>query len=359
LRGFLNGLHDTSPKLVEALLDEAVDNDVLAQWYPILQTAVGIDNAGVERLMRSLRVGKSWIRMYRNLAMGGVSHRIDGQDFNRLLLQIAEQPGGWDVAVEIFWMRLSFEEGRKQSSISQIVQLGCELMRRLTFTDRRSQGLDYRLEMIARQCLVGAQGATTVREICNNLGGAIKRSETYVFYQSDLLRDLFNTQPLAALETLCGDNEEDLKIGIGILEEAGELQRHAFDGVGEADLLSWCDQQPDGRYPAAAAGVTAFRPSSETGRPQWTSTARKLLDKAPDRSEVLRAFIKQFSPGTGNGSRAALVESNLSLLDELAAYPDPALVEFVNEEKERLSEAVRVVREMEIPIARVRDERFE
>jgi hypothetical protein len=358
-RGFLNALYETSPKLVNALLDDALESQTLAQWYPVLQTAIGIDTEGVNRLVRSLELGKAWIGIYRQLVAGGVTHRIPGRDFNNLLLRIAAEPGGLDIALEILHMRLSFGEGRGQSSTREIIDVGCELMAKLRFAKRKDVGSEYMLGIIARNCLLGEEGAAAVREICHNLKDAVSKSETYPFYQQELIQALLGAQPVAALEALCGDNAMDLKLGMSILEQAGQLRRNALDAVPKADLFSWCDQQPETRYPAVATGVTPFQPSGDTGRSQWTSTARKLLDKAPDRVEVLKKFIGQFSPTGWAGSRASIVESNAKLLDDLAGYPDPALIEFIQKEKTRLSQAIQAERHTEALIERERDERFE
>jgi hypothetical protein len=287
---------------------------------------------------------------------GGVTHQLSGQDFNDLLLKIADKPEGVDIALEILSMRLSF--ARNQSSTSEIVEIGCELLRKLKLAQRADPGVGYTLEMVGRHCLVGERGAATVREICSSLKDAVSKSETSVFYHRDLLQILFRAQPLATLQSLCGGWAADIKLGVSILDQAGQLQSHAFDAIPEPELLSWCDQQPETRYPVVAAGVTAFR-SDESGRPQWTSTARKILDKSSNRIEVLKKFIRQFSPPGWDVSRAAAVESNLRLLDGLAAYPDPALVEFVNKEKMRLSQAITAVRQIETPIERERYETFE
>jgi hypothetical protein len=358
-RGFLNSLRTTDPKLVNALLDDALGNEPLAEWYPVLQTAVVIDKEGVNRLMRSLDLGKASIGIYRTLMAGGVTHQIPGADFNSLLLRIAEEPGGLDVAIQILSMRLSIDEGRKHSSKSEIIDIGCELMRQLTFASRTNDSSNYRLGMIARHCLIGEKGAATVREICHNLKEAVSKSETPAFFHKELVQILLGAQPVAALEALCGDNAADLKVGISILDEAGQLRRNPFDSVPEAYLLGWCDQQPETRYPAVAAGVTSVQPSVGTGSPEWTSIALKLLDKAPDRVAVLKKFIEQFSPMSWLGSRAGIVESNAKLLDDLAEYPDTALVDFIAKAKVRLAEAIKMERRTETFFEKERDERFE
>jgi len=151
--GFLNALHAINPKLFSVLLDDALENETLAPWYPVLETSVGIEKEGVDRLMRSLELGKAWIGTYNGLVGGGVTHQISGPDFNSLLLRISGRPGGLDIAIEILYMRLSSEEGRRQSSTSEIIDIGCELMRQLGFAKKRDVGSEYRLGIIASVAL--------------------------------------------------------------------------------------------------------------------------------------------------------------------------------------------------------------
>jgi hypothetical protein len=356
-RGFLSGLRTINPNLVNELLDESLEHETLVHWYPVLQTAVGIDKYGVNRLMRSLDLGKIWIGMYGNLVFGGVTHQMSGQDFNTLVLRIAGEPEGWQVAVDILGMRLSFDEGRSQSSQSEIIEVGCQLLSQIRFDKKRRVTSEHTLRMIARESLVGQKGVETVQEICTRLRDAVAKSETYASSHSDLLQVLFTTQPLATLRAMCGEDDEDLQLGLSVLDDTAQLRRRPFDLVPQVDLLSWCDEQPKIRYPAAASGVTAFQPVD--GRQQWTDTALKLLDKAPDRVEVLKNLIRQFSPMAWAGSRASIVELNVKLLDDLVSFADSALAEFISKEKSRLAQAVQEERQTEALFERARDERFE
>ena len=92
---------------------------------------------------------------------------------------------------------------------------------------------------------------------------------------------------------------------------------------------------------------------------KWTTIALRLLDKAPDRIAVLREFVAQFTPMSWVGSRAAIVERCVKLLDNLNGYPDAAVAEIAAQEKVRLKEAIEEERRMEAITDRVRDERFE
>ncbi len=344
--GFINGLHQRDPLLAGSLLDEAIEDDYVGEWYPMLEAATGaIDALGLRRLLRSLEFGKAPIRSYHVLESGGVTHDLDGSEFNKLLLSISKRVNGVDVALQILMMRLSFN--RDRSSPDELVEIGCDLVLRLNVIDGIDPNFAYRLQIVARECLVGEKGAETVREVCSKLREAVSKSETSAYSQSDFLQIIFEAQPIAVLQSLCSGEAPMVKIGISVLEHSRLLHPHAFDEIPEGELLRWCDESPDVRYPVAADGIVAI--GHGTGGPYWTDIARKILARCPDRIQVLRRFIHQFSPPGWDIARAAVVQANLHLLNELADYSDPALEEFAVMEKARLSHAVSVVSEIRFP----------
>ena len=355
--GFLNGLHQTNQSLAGSLLEEAVENDLLGEWYPVLETAAGtIDALGLRRLIRSLEVGRAPIRTYRNLISGGVTHGLTGQDFNRLLLKISDCPDGAAVAIDILFMRLS--SSRDRSSAEELVEIGSELLRRLRFTGSMGSDLTYRLQLVGKYCLVGDKGAKAVREVCGKLRDAISRSEGSTYGHRELLQVLFSAQPLAVLQSLCGGNDDAMvTIGARVLENADLMRPHAFDVIPAEELLHWCDELPNVRYPIVAAGIAAIR--YDTDGPHWTEIAHKILGRSPDRIQVLRKFIRQFSLPGWDASRAKEADSNLRLLDELASHSDPELTEFASNEKARLSQAIALGREVRPQVHMDLDERFE
>ncbi|GAC1435635.1 MAG: hypothetical protein NVS1B11_24370 [Terriglobales bacterium] len=98
---------------------------------------------------------------------------------------------------------------------------------------------------------------------------------------------------------------------------------------------------PFARYPIVAAGIAAIR--NDTDGPHGTEIAHRVLEKAPDRGQVLKKFIRQLSL-PWDPSRAEEVQANLHLLDDFACRPDPTLAEFAKSEKSRLSQAISEAR---------------
>jgi len=355
-RGFLNALYTKNPELANKLLDDAVEDQTLAAWYPTLQTAVPVmDQRAARRLIRSLKVGEAPIGMYQHLAYGRATDPILGGQLKELLLEIAGRPGGGDVAAEILSARLHSDKSQKTGYAPEVIDVGRELIGQFAFTKNR-QGEDYRLGEIAEACLVGEKGAPIARDLGRRLKQAVSRNETYEFEHDELIGALLKVQPAATLDGLLVGDARDVMRGVRIIDG---LHRHSLSAVPENVLLVWCDQDACARYPAIACAIPISHIPGGTGERKWTPTALRLLDKAPDRVEVLKQFVRQFHPRGGwSGSLTAILESNAKLLDQLEAHHDSTVVDFVRDEKVRFARVIEEERRWEAEKDR-RDERFE
>jgi hypothetical protein len=93
------------------------------------------------------------------------------------------------------------------------------------------------------------------------------------------------------------------------------LRPHAFDAIPEEELLRWCDELPNVRYPIVAGGIAAIR--RDTDGPQWTEIARRTIEKSPDRVQVIRNFIRQFRLPAWDAPPSESAQSDIRLLDGL------------------------------------------
>lgn len=355
LRGFVYALQSKNPKLANVLLDDALESETLGPLYPSLQTAAGIDKLGVDRLLHSLVLGKAPADAYSTLTFGRATDPISANDLSNLVKAIAAKVDGFDVAIDVLYMRLNSDKDRGREYVPELLDAGRELMLQLRFGRQHNE--HHFLGKLCEICLVGQAGAAVVQKICHKLTQSISKYETSALAHSDLLLALLSVQPIAALDGLFAEDTETQRSHI--LESARWARKNALDAVPDDVLLGWCDQVPKIRYPAIATAITICHPAEGTGPRQWSSIALRLLDKAPDRVEVLRQFVQQFSPSSWSGSRATIVEANAKLLDKLLAYPDPAVAEFAAQEKIRLGGAIEQERRHETEMDQKRDERFE
>jgi hypothetical protein len=355
--GIINELHQKNPSLANTLLEDTLQSDALVEWYPRLQASAPIDKEGVARLFRSLELGKTPITSYRHLAWGAASASISGEDMKKLVLEIAAQPNGFDAALEIISMRIYPDKTRDCEP--DIVEAGCSLLRQLKFSKNRNSE-DYNIGRVVQACLVGERGVEVVKEICRKLKYSTSKHETHAFHNCHLLESLFIVQPAAALDELLGTKTFPQESSGRLLEYACDSRNNPLDVVLPEDLLRWCNQDPEIRYPRIAAFMTVSRVVEKPSSLAWADTALRVLENAPDRIAVLKEFVNQLVDITSwSGSRAAAMETNARLLDGLMGYPDTAVVDFVVHEKVRIRQMIESERHRERFFDRQRDERFE
>ncbi|MGD0940840.1 MAG: hypothetical protein ABR905_14130 [Terracidiphilus sp.] len=353
---FLLNLRSVNSELVEILLDESMNHSSLAEWFPLLQCRAGIQLQGVERLKRSLANGIAPIERYRTLVY--TWDTLSGEGLADLSSLILELPGGFDVALEILWMRIALYERDKVPVPREILVAGRSLLGRFDFADR-NDNQTYHLNELAKHCLTGPEGSLVAYEMCQRVRESLVRRHFINSETTGVLGMLLAVQPTVTLNALfpLGTTPDDQIYQIRYQTYGrGGL---AFDNVPEQILLEWCEQDRNIRYPLMASAIFPFKVEQNTEIRHWTKVALKLLEQAPDRIEVLKRFIERFQPMGWSGSQVPPWEANVKLLDSLADYHDPNIVAFVAAEKMRLLSVLDVVRQREASQERRENERFE
>lgn len=358
LRGFLVELWEQDKELAQELLDAALDQPPLLANLPLLYSAVGLDERGVERLEQALKTGRVPIWMFRNLACGRVTDYLSGRMLKNLLLLIADQDDGFDVALEILDMRLFSDHSDKRKHELELLEAGQELLRRATFRRNNANG-DRKLADIARACLTDPATSPIAAETAARLKLAVATYETYSFDNNHLLTALLEHHPMTVLDAIFAGEPDEQQLGSSVFEQLSDHQSNAADVIPCESLIAWCEQGHESRYPLAASIIT-FSRYSETNSPlAWSEQAKVLLSNAPDPRSVLEVFIERFHPMCWSGSRAAIMEVNAHLLDSVESLVPASLMPFVGEAKVRLTQEAAREREWETQKDRGRDEQFE
>ncbi len=358
LRGFLVELWEQDKGLVQELLDAALDQPALLTNLPLLHSAVGLDEHGVERLKQALSTGRVPIWMFRNLANGRATDHLSSSLLKDLLLLIAEQDDGFDVALEILDMCLLSDSSDQREYEPELIEAGQELLRRAPFR-RNNANDDYRLADIARACLTDPASGPIAAEITARLRLAVANYETHSFDNNHLLTALLEHHPMAVLDAMFAGESDEQQVGSSVFERLSDHQSNAADVIPCESLIAWCQQDHESRYPLAASIITFSRYSEANSPLAWSEQAMVLLANAPDPRSVLEVFIERFQPRSWSGSRAAIIEANAQLLDSIESYIPANIKPFVTEAKARLAQEVARERVWETQKDRARDERFE
>lgn len=355
MRGFLAEVWSKDRNVAQGLLDMALHQSVLQPFLPLLHAAVELDKLGVERLKRGLSANLVPVEACRSLVYGRTTDRLAGEVLKDLIEFIARIPGGFDVALEILSMRLFSDLADKRPHQPELLQAGRDLLPHVKF--HRSEGHAgnyYQLDDLARACLAAPEAAPVAGYIATQLRQAVANGETQALYHGDLLSALLLVQPLAVLDALL----EDQQIGLTVFEYLADDRLNPADSIPAGVLVSWCEKSPERRF-RMAASIVSFAQRQPDGSMQWTGQAKELIAAAPDPRVVLEVLIERFLPSVWSGSRAAVLEKNGRLLDDLSELKSEALTQFVAESRDRVAQQVSNEREREMARDKVRDERFE
>ena len=357
LRGFLAQLWEQDRNLAQDLLDAALDEPALVTLLPVLHSAVLLDARGVERLKQALIARKAPIWMYRNLSLARTTDQLSGRDLRDLLLLIAEQTDGFEIALHILFMRFYSDISKQRQHEPELLDTGRKLLRCITFR-KSNHREDYELARIVRCCLTGQEAAPLAAEVAGRLRRAVAKFETYSFDNDDLLKALLAVQPMAVLDALF-DEDQQQQVAVSVFDCLDDHRLNPADEISCEDLIDWCNRDGERRYALAASFVTFRSRAEESGPNVWSEQAKALLAHAPNPRSVLAVFTERFQPRSWSGSRAALMEANARLLDLLKAEVSANLVSFVADAKAQLARQVARERERETAEDRARDERFE
>lgn len=358
LCGFLLGLHIENPTLCETLLDSAVNDETLGKWFPMMQTTVPISTAGGARLKTSVVLGKAAIETFRFLGWGRACDALSGTDLKELLESIATRPDGYAIATDILSMRLHSEKDKKTAHAPELIEAGRELLSKAQFGDRDHMH-DYRLRQIVDACLAGRAGEEAAYKVCERFKAGLADHSVYVFNFNQFAEGLFKTQPHIALDVFFGGSTESIEevIDVDSFDDPSDHRNNPMDAIPSDEVLKWCADGGQSRYLAIAQAISFFHAGKDYQG--WTPIALKMLEVAPDPVGVLGVFIERFSPRSWSGSRAAIMEARMRLLDDLDKHPNHALATLAAQTRPGLQAAIAHTRDWENKHDRERDEAFE
>jgi hypothetical protein len=359
--GFINGLQTRDRLLVDALMDKAVESADLAEWFPVLQTFIDIDDKGLARLHRALASGKAPIHTYFNLAYGRTCDAIPGPEFRCLVLAIDAMPGGKPVAIEILSMRLHPDGNEKKVPVPEVAEVGRQLLDTYDFqrVNNRAQSEDYELGVIVRASLVGDEGKPIVRKLCRGLLSAAASYSVSAHDYDDLMQGLLKVHPSIVLDELVRGDETARNRSVEFIRDSARFNKNPIDVVSDDTMIAWCDLDAKTRYPFAAAIAPLFHQTNDENPRGWKAIARTFLTKAPDKRAVFNEIVSRLYDAGDTGSLSTQYESRLKLLDRLDLSGLPLLASPLAEARGALQSEVEMSRKRETERDRTRSGTFE
>ncbi|MGY2222436.1 hypothetical protein ACW9IK_07060 [Pseudomonas gingeri] len=357
--GFLAELWDLDRELAQELLDSVLRQPAVLAFLPMLHSAIGLDERGIDRLQQAFLAGGVSIEALRSLSFWHSTTYTPGAPLKEFLLFIAKQHDGFDVALGILCGGILSNGSAKKVRDPKLLEVGQELLKDITFIQKNNHVRDRYLSEVVRACLSTPDAYPVAVLVAARLSQAVVANETTVFCNDGLFKALFESQPLAVLDALFSREECDERVGIRFFDRLHSNSGNLVDTLSSEALIEWCEVDCERRYPLAASFITfAYRPVA-TDPLIWSDHAKRILTLAPDAERVLAIFIERFKPRRWSGSRAALIEKNAKLLDDLACENTPHLIAIVAAAKARLADEILREHQWEAQKDRQEDERFE
>tara|TARA_A100001391_G_scaffold153410_2_gene111247 strand:- start:19014 stop:22856 length:3843 start_codon:yes stop_codon:yes gene_type:complete len=365
---FIGAAAEQNRPLVENLLDTALADEKLHPLFVNLQSNVGLDDRGIERLITAAKMPSIPISTFHHLSSGRALECFDPDSFCQLMKSIAQRSEGEPVAFEIM-RHLIYRRNSDKIPLKQAEkEAGKHLLENAMFSREDHQN-GHRYKKVAQACLEEGKDAQVARKICQTL---VKGLVDYSIYAHDfggLVGVLADKFPQEVLDELIGRASKS-----GEIEELFETRRIAklnpASRLSAAAIFKWVREAPEDRCLAIAHVMPIWeRPEKEqenrppledyAGPVSWTEPALRLLNECPDPKTVLEIMVERFRPNGWSGSLAAILESRLPLLKELCASPNTEIANAAQAMIGDFSDYIEKQKDWEAKNDRQRDERFE
>lgn len=352
---YIYNLQSAEAELTEELLAECLDDPLLAEWFPYFQKRVVISAAGLQRLKESLARKSAPAERYRDI---GWINKLDDSAMLELIPMILQLEEGFDVAVDTIYMR-TLEVRQNKKALSPELAMAGRIVIEASKFDRRLNREAHALGEVIEAYLNSTDAIPIVEMLLARLREAHANYSLGFTEENLILGALCSVQPTVVLNDLFAQQRPDAQTGFRDLFHRDDLLGSPLDRIPETTLLGWCDEDSTVRYSLIAAKIVPFSKAANSDKPQWKPSALALLERAPNKIEVLKHYIDHFVPMGWTGSRSATSEANARLLDHFESHSDADLAAFARLQRDELRRLLDGLKRQELDSEKRENERFE
>lgn len=355
LRGYLNGLSEIDSQLTNQFLNEALDSELLSAIYPILQTSVTFTDIDIDRLIRSLHIGKANVWLYRYLAYGRIHEGIRDEKLVEILTLLYQKDDGIDVALEILSMRLYGAENKEDLS-EYILSIGKEIISSVNFDSNSNSRDEHNMSEVIKNCYKDEQALNAARDLCEKL------YDNYISYKigpydyREVLSSIVEVQPKVFLDVfLSNDNDEVIRRISQIFTEEHDI----LSCIAEPVIKEWVEIDFEKRAPLLARIIRPYKITTNEKEIHWQPFARWLFENYSSPIIILDIFKMTFFPTSWSGSYAENVSKYLPLIISLKNHSNILISKWSIKEEVVFEDYIRNRREEELSREQERNEKFE
>lgn len=369
--GFLLGLSKRDRDHANKLLDAALAKPEWHPFLPHMQLCMGLDKAGIERLISVIPSPALPVWTLRGLAGGRSTDDLAETEFKALLAAVAAKKDAFGVAIETLYMRL-YSLRSDEKPVSEVERdVARMLLPKVAFEEKMNRE-PHMLADIVRFCLRSPEDAELAKEICQRLLDAISEWKVSPWDYGEVVAELAAIFPRVVLEAAFEPEGAEVGSHRELFGNFRESRPCPLRKIADDELLRWAQERPETRFPALAASIRGWKgpkaernpdiapdQDDETDGLKWTPTALRLIHEAPDPVAVLEAFAENFRPTGWSGSLAEILSGRETLLLALAEDADQRIQDWARAALPTFRQEVEKTRKWEADSYRERDERFD
>lgn len=367
IRGALRGWQEVDASGLNAFLDDAVLDPVWGAWLPELQCAVGLEGGAIDRIFKSLDAGIAPQWQYRYLSMGRAPDDLAPDVIEVLVNSLSAIADGGAVAIDLLGMVVHSAKERGENFVRDIAYRIGGFLARVDLSNCKVDDtmVDHHLGRLITFALNNTSSQSLDNDMLQNLL-SWERSEQrkYAYRRGRHLQPFFKLRPILALDAIY-QPDPDGRYRTAARLAADHHNEHGsrpMEAVSPKAALEWCSASPTDRFLFIAATCELYapkKPDEEQSDRRLSEIAKETFKAAPDKREVLKAYISRLMPMSWSGSRAEKLRQRLGILDDLAALVSGEDAQIVDSERTRMMKIVKEMKEREDAEERTRNETFE
>ncbi|WP_306131683.1 ATP-binding protein [Roseivivax marinus] len=272
----------------------------------------------------------------------------------RILRAFMRREDGPLLVVDALNMLRHVEDGARDVWPEALRSVGLDAISTLVESHELNANLDHDMARVLAACLRGenGEGANRIADVI-----ILRASRRYgsTYDVNDTLGALAQHAPSAFLNRIFPEGANRPAIRFGGAGRGDPLSR-----ISPEDLIMWCGQEID-RWARVAPFINPFSHDAErTGEAKSLSRlALAALDATPDPGAMTDFFFQHVAPMSWSGSRVAIIERRLSLLEALRDRGAPEIDEVIAQRSPGVRAGIERIRREEQAEDTERDQRFE
>jgi hypothetical protein len=362
LVGYLSSSAESAPEFYNSTLDSLINDEYLGKWFPYFQADSIIDQRGVERLHEALDTGHAGVDAFRDLAWGRRHESISDNDLADLLVKLQKRENGINVAIDILGMRFHETKEKQIQHSRKLIETACSLLEQYPFTrgNYLQNNVGYELAQIAKVCFSNEFGAKYIVSTCEHLAKLTTDYRISSIEYTDLFSSIAHIKPFVFLDIFLENKRNIGNYKPHLVFRDSFDERDLFiDQIVDDVLISWCEVDPETRYPLLASVTNLFVISKETNKIGLNRTVPILFAKAPNLTMILQYLSNSASPMSWSGSLAELLSQRAELLKDLYEHENEEIKTWAQELSSILQNNAKDAYEDEEKRNRLYNERFE